>query len=635
MSYQYENLEGETREIRLIRLAAGCATASKETVQCVLEIYSLDTCPPLPFVAISYCWGISTERRVIAIGGRMLNIPASAEEVLRFALHTEGSSSYIWIDAICIDQSNLLERNRQVALMGTLYSRASRVLVWLGNASAGIKRALVSIHSILGQCQNATGNGATLDETLWGGIGAQKHYLYSDEGLPSDCNWRALEEFFASRWFTRMWPIQEVCLAKEASCYYGEHVINWRDVALSARWMYHRRYWLASGKRYTGVDCASEVRDTKEEPMGLYALLQMCIYFDATDPRDKIYGLLGLIPNESPGAPTGECAIVPDYTKSLKDVYTAAARVAVAEGSLTVLGRAVWYRPAGEPPTYPNDLVIGDFPSWVPRFDWHWDTAQGSPAAIVAASDAGASAGLPLLVTERTPSHDILRVCGMFGSEVVAVGPPFTPTLVARNEDLAMAIKSTWSLLTHLHSSTTSADLADRLLICLCAGTESDQSIKEGSPSLRESLDQFVSTYDTLEPGTDAEAYADDNHEADKCTRLLRSTIHERSVNRCIIAAANGTIGLGPPGTRPGDAIVILFGAIVPYILQKQGNGWKLVGDAYVEGMMEVRISCSFRLPQATIANTFRVKKFVDYSKRTRSNGRRSGLTFIKQDEQS
>jgi hypothetical protein len=185
MAYQYESLKEEEKEIRLIRLAAGCSTESSETVRCVLEAYSLNICPTVPFVAISYCWGTSAERRVIEIGGMMLNVPASAEEVLRVALQAEGGSSYIWIDAICIDQSNLSERNHQVALMGTLYAKADRVLVWLGDASAAIEPALQSIYSIIRQCQNATGNGTTLDETLWGGAGAQKHYLYSDDGHPT------------------------------------------------------------------------------------------------------------------------------------------------------------------------------------------------------------------------------------------------------------------------------------------------------------------------------------------------------------------------------------------------------------------------------------------------------------------
>jgi hypothetical protein len=626
MAYQYESLKESEKEIRLIRLAAGCSPESDETVQCVLEPYSLISRQPIPFVAISYCWGISTEKRVVRIGGLSLTVPASAEEVLRVALQVEGSSSYIWIDAICIDQSNLLERNQQVALMGTLYTKAHRVLVWLGNSSAGVERALLSLHSILQQCQDVTCDGATLDETLWGGTGAQKHYLYSDDGLPSSCDWQALEEFFKSRWFKRMWPIQEVCLAKEAICYYGEHTISWTDIALSARWMYHRKYWLTSGKRYAGVDCAAEVRDTIESPMGLYALLQMCIYFEATDPRDKIYGLLGLIPDSSPGAPAGQYAIVPDYKKSLKDVYTAAARVAVAEDSLTVLGRAIWYRPAKVPPRYPDGLVIGNFPSWVPRLDWHWDPEQGSPNAIVAASDTGASGGMRPQVSDEIPINDVLRISGILVSEVAHVGPTFTPTLVARNEDLAKAIEESHDLISHLHPSTTSSDRTDRLLKALCAGNEESRSIEEGIPSLRASLDQILSTYGTLKAGVDAVVNIDDS---DGLSKAFSSVIHEHSINRCIIATDNGTIGLGPPGVCEGDAIVIIFGAIVPYVLRKQGAVWTLIGDAYVEDSMEVRTCYPFLIHTTTLTNMCRVNMLPDCSKTTRPSRGKSGLVSI------
>lgn len=587
MAYQYQGLKESEKEIRLIRLADGCSVEGCETIQCLLEPCSLNTSQPLPFVAISYCWGVSTERRMIDVGGMKLNIPASAEEVLRFALRVEGGSSYIWIDAICIDQSNLSERNHQVALMGMLYSKAARVLVWLGNAFAGIEQALQSIHSIIRQCQKVTSNGALLDETLWGGISAQKHYLYSDDGLPYDCDWLALEELFASRWFRRMWPIQEVCLAQEARCYYGEHTIRFQDVALAARWMYHRKYWEASGKRYTGVDCAAEVRDTMDAPMGLFALLQMCVYFDATDPRDKIYGLLGLIPDSSPGAPIGKYAIVPDYSKSLKDVYTAAARVVVAEGSLTVLGRAIWYRPAEVPPRYPDDLVIGDFPSWVPRLDWHWNAAQGSPAAIISTSEAGASGGMLPPVSDETSDPDVLRVCGILVSEVSSVGPIFTPALIAKNENLTAAMRASASLISRLRAPKPNGDTVDLLLKTLCAGNEGFQSTKEGDSSIREALDQLMSTKgDSKIQATDAD---DDDHSIEH-SQSLASVITEYSVNRCIIVATDGTAGLGPPGVRPGDAIVIIFGAIVPYILRRQDTMWTSIGDAYVEGAMEVRV---------------------------------------------
>ncbi|ORY17124.1 hypothetical protein BCR34DRAFT_597210 [Clohesyomyces aquaticus] len=100
MAYQYESLNKREMEIRLIRLATGSSVKNNETVRCVLDRYSLDLSHPLPCVVISYWWGTSTERRQIDIGGRMLDVPASAEEVLRFALQTKGNSEYIWINAI-------------------------------------------------------------------------------------------------------------------------------------------------------------------------------------------------------------------------------------------------------------------------------------------------------------------------------------------------------------------------------------------------------------------------------------------------------------------------------------------------------------------------------------------------------
>jgi hypothetical protein len=89
----------------------------------------------LRFEAISYCWGnhAAQPEHYILCDGKKLSITGNAAAVLkRLRLATE--TRRVWIDSICIDQSSTTERNQQVALMGQIYSRARRVITWLGES---------------------------------------------------------------------------------------------------------------------------------------------------------------------------------------------------------------------------------------------------------------------------------------------------------------------------------------------------------------------------------------------------------------------------------------------------------------------------------------------------------------------
>ncbi|KAL3291763.1 HET-domain-containing protein [Colletotrichum asianum] len=86
------------------------------------------------FLALSYTWDDSTDIRMIVVNDKQFEVTANLEGFLRtFANgYFEATHSKLWIDAICIDQSDISERISQVLRMSSIYSSAQEVLVWLG-----------------------------------------------------------------------------------------------------------------------------------------------------------------------------------------------------------------------------------------------------------------------------------------------------------------------------------------------------------------------------------------------------------------------------------------------------------------------------------------------------------------------
>ncbi|OAG01796.1 uncharacterized protein CC84DRAFT_221947 [Paraphaeosphaeria sporulosa] len=99
------------------------------------------------YEALSYCWGenhITAKARVLPMKtGRTTTLELRPNLALALKhLRQDTSPRILWIDAICIDQTNVSERNHEVKKMDTIYKLAQRVVVWLGPASESSTRGL-------------------------------------------------------------------------------------------------------------------------------------------------------------------------------------------------------------------------------------------------------------------------------------------------------------------------------------------------------------------------------------------------------------------------------------------------------------------------------------------------------------
>jgi len=117
-------LRREKEEIRLLKLWSG---SESDALGHSLQSFPLNNCPP--FSALSYAWGDPPASHQILVNQKPFHIRDNLWEFLVQARREESSGSltarYLWIDAICIDQESVLERNHQVELMRKIYSQVS------------------------------------------------------------------------------------------------------------------------------------------------------------------------------------------------------------------------------------------------------------------------------------------------------------------------------------------------------------------------------------------------------------------------------------------------------------------------------------------------------------------------------
>ena len=149
-----------------------------------------------------------------------------------FFCHCNKEPRTLWADSICINQEDLAEKGLQIALMGRIYAKAKRVLIYLGDDHDGHAHAAASLLSELNEMvlKNAVGSCN------------QFPYLDSDERerLLADERWRPLLAMTEQPWFGRGWVVQEAGLAADAVIIWGDVEISWRRVTRTWVWMSQR-----------------------------------------------------------------------------------------------------------------------------------------------------------------------------------------------------------------------------------------------------------------------------------------------------------------------------------------------------------------------------------------------------------
>jgi hypothetical protein len=301
--YVYQPLDHTRRQTRLIHLELLSVyddPATSGPIECTMEIFDLDKAPP--FTALSYTWGPAAPSNQMLVDGKPVTVRENLFQFLQEFRTTEpdpdnDSDEWLWIDQIGIDQSNVTERNQQVQMMSDIYHGAESVIVWLG----------------IGDTRATFYEGTPDPRTMYeAGIDYRN---YRDT--------RALGVVLRNDYFSRVWVVQEFLLAKRFRILIRDvWMLNSGDVANSLLGvLFEIRVPSVHGVNFFLK------RDSLGNKPGArsFSFIDALISFRHTlcaDPRDKIYGLLGLVRSE-------ECVMI-DYQKLPQQVLMDAVLVVFA-----------------------------------------------------------------------------------------------------------------------------------------------------------------------------------------------------------------------------------------------------------------------------------------------------------------
>ncbi|TRX92057.1 hypothetical protein FHL15_007154 [Xylaria flabelliformis] len=303
-TFGYQQMDLKNSAFRLVRLLRGTMS---EDVECELIYTTLDY-NVIPYEAVSYTWGTSSKECRIKVQGLDFMVTSNLWNLLRDLRQSE-ADRYLWIDAISINQDDNLERGHQVRQMRQIYSGAERVLCYVGQTSESID---IFMKSLVTFQKNTLGYRWAPNDSRWqltwerAQFELQLRYGNDVAAIQK----QGLHLLLERPWFRRVWVLQEVASARRASLCCGRNSIPVQIFSagisvLNAGLDRHSMAVLELMPTYS----RKTLRKTRHRD-----LCQILVDFhrsEASEPRDKIFALLGLCADQSVWE-----AVVPDYTQT-------------------------------------------------------------------------------------------------------------------------------------------------------------------------------------------------------------------------------------------------------------------------------------------------------------------------------
>ncbi|KAI8683441.1 HET domain-containing protein [Fusarium keratoplasticum] len=277
---------------------------------CIFEAYLDQPDTLIDYEAFSYAWGNNEKSEAVIVDKRVLPVTENLHMALQH-LRQEDIDRILWVDAVCIDQSNVAERGHQVTYMGSIYERANNVIVWLGSASEDAGLLISALNMLQHQTSSQAFRTAKRTDADWRYVWDKLQEKPSPSQRVRHLN-SGLQELTGKSWFTRVWILQEVAKARRAQIHCTAGIVDTKLFAL-APWLLRTHVPPQSQAILDIMPGPSRQSSwwSKERP--LQELLWKFRECEATDPRDRVYALLGIssIADES---------IKPDYSKSERQV---------------------------------------------------------------------------------------------------------------------------------------------------------------------------------------------------------------------------------------------------------------------------------------------------------------------------
>jgi Heterokaryon incompatibility protein (HET) len=523
---------------------------------------------PPEFSALSYTWdGQLRDRNLICDDSSILKVTQNVEIALSY-LNAHAKLYYIWIDGVCINQDDDREKEAQIPLMGRIYSTAPKVIVWLGESSPKIDEALGAFTALP----------LTLAEV--------------DSTSPI---WDGLSELFGRSWFSRIWVVQETVLAQDVNFVCGHNVVEYEDFMRLARALLSTRLVSLLSSNY-GVNSEISVRllDTMahmregraqriDRSVNFLVLVDGSRWRQCADPRDRLYGLLGLADAEV------KQNVPIRYDTTTADVYLNYAKWEVQRyaGPLVLLMAS-------------SKAFMEGLPSWCPNFDGASKTISLGLVASTAKYRAGFGVGKAYTESCITsmPDSNIIKTPGFLVDKITNIVPSKWHDYNGGDGHQAKfaALRSlAWeacclklSQITYAQPGNVVPEAHWRTLIANKIIDEDFDTDQENTYTLAKrrllNLNLMHGHSGPSVRGSTGSVHSEESKVNDYLT-----SVNSATRGRSFACTADGRIGLVPDHSQVGDLICVIRRVVTPLILRPRPyhkNIYELIGEAYIHGIM-------------------------------------------------
>ncbi|EFQ33618.1 heterokaryon incompatibility protein [Colletotrichum graminicola M1.001] len=577
----YRALDHTTYEFRLLYLKPTAAEhenpSHDDRVIGELQHFSLSGSPS--FVALSYCWGQSGAESPIVIDGTMLKSGSNAEAALQHLRNAVGV--YVWIDQLCINQSDNAEKGHQVRMMRQIYTAATRVAVWMGPPGDDIDLFFSHTRAM---------SALVREEKYIDVVRAHADIAFLQRVS------HAFRAFCKRDYWTRVWIIQEFAVAVELDILCG-HEEEDQEVMktlvemlrgfktqensfLEGVFTRRRRYQL----RYGDPSARLATRAISEVENGmmngsesLFAVLVTTLVMEidynqpkSTDHRDRVFAVMHFADD------VAEFEGLSNYSLSCEQVYQNVGRRILLQGNIDVLSYC----------QFPRDKPLA---TWAP--DWRMGIRRpnnGNPwrSRFDAPKAPFQEQGV------LTPDKKTVQLRGVLVDAVAETGNVWDPNWVEE-----LDCKAALEYLDNVENLCKKSPMfAEKIkvqdfkdVIRICIADHYHYKEPERQAELLEGFAQAV-VWMGRGAGKFAAEMAEMGIRMDDAIgwqqpwfMFALKNLHSRRP----FLSASGYVGLAPMHARPGDKIVIFLDGKTPYAIRGTEEGfYEVVGELYVHGIM-------------------------------------------------
>lgn len=496
--------------------------------------------------------------------------------------------SFWWIDAICINQEDVLERNQQVNLMTRIYRKATGVHIWLGEHADDSEMAF----EVANQLADQTPRGPGHADIKYPETTVEQRIAHR----------RALAKLCARPWWRRVWVRQEVAVASEATVHCGSDSSSFHALTLALTILNSMDEDLGFKTIDDSPLSLNSKLDTLRTPAWRHAFI--LTYYrsnlgrgptanyqelrtlilhtracQATDPRDNVFSILGLADPDLWG-------LKADYRLSVTQTFISGARTCISKKqSLDILSGC-------QNPERANGL-----PSWIPNLTDGWKarpfltTSQRHAAEVMAGEDPDFE------FEDLENGMCVLKAKGRLLDEIDVLSPE-TPHQDASPEDLD-AVSSAWRTFAATALLNPNIYVLDKgtvtkyaqdgpWIMFLSTGVDRGTALPKTAAQLKIPGDYKMAKALLL---PDEEEMEREGVDIKGLTQRVREHLRKSGVGRklCItkFGPDRGSVILVPAESENGDEIWLFRGTNFPYVLRRVEHGYVVVGEC-----------CAYPIPQ-------------------------------------